>query len=156
MAKNTKLFSDAQSALDNDRDLLTADELAKLEAEVEAEATDELKEQAKKSVKAKLKAEARRKKGLEEPQVEVFIDLAPYCDRLLIDNVVYLQGRGYTVRASLAAVLNEQMQATWRHQSEIDGKPGNFYQKARNTRFSMATGAATNAPNINTSQILRA
>src|SRR5262245_53863286 len=70
-------------SIDNDRDLLTAAEIDALQAEVEAEAADELREQAKKSVKAKLRAEARLKRGLEEPQQEVTIDLAPYADRLL-------------------------------------------------------------------------
>jgi hypothetical protein len=150
MAKDKKLFSDAQPALDNDRDLLTADEIAALQAEVELEAADELREQAKKTVKAKLRAEARLKKGLDEPQEEVTIDLAPYADRLLIDNVAYLQGVTYTVRASLAAVLREQSQRTWGHQSEIDGKSENFYRKARGTRVLPNGGV------INTSQILRA
>jgi len=155
MAKDTKKL-DAPSPLDNDRDLLTQDEIDKLQVEVDAEAAAELREQAKKSVKEKLRAEARRKKGLEEQQVEVHIDLAPFCDRLLIDNVAYLQGITYTVRASLAAVLLEQMQRTWTHQSEIDGKPA-LYNRQRNTRFSMSTGQATNAPNQNTtSSILRA
>ena len=155
MAKDTKKL-DAPSPLDNDRDLLTQDEIDKLQVEVDAEAAAELREQAKKSVKEKLRAEARRKKGLEEQQVEVHIDLAPYCDRLLIDNVAYLQGQTYTVRASVASVLFEQMQRTWGHQSEIDGKESRFYRH-RNTRFSMATGAATGAPaGHTTSQILRA
>ena len=153
MAKDTKKID---PPTDIDRDLLTQADLDALEAEVQLEAEEEAREEARKRVKEKMRADARRKKGLEEAQEEVHIDLAPYCDRLLIDNVAYLQGITYTVRASLAAVLLEQMQRTWTHQSEIDGKPA-LYNRQRNTRFSMATGQATNAPNQNTtSSILRA
>ena len=141
-------------AVDNDGGLLSADEVAEISAEVEAEARAEEKEQARKALKARLKAEARQKKGLEEAQVEVTIDLAPYCDRLLIDNVAYLQGQTYTVRASVAAVMTEQMQRTWTHQSEIDGKSENFYRKTRGQRV-IPTGDG-GAGVINTSQILRA
>lgn len=137
------------------RNLLTQDEIDKLQVEVDAEAAEEAREEAKKAVKEKLRLEARRKKGLEEAQEEVYIDLAPFADRLLIDNVAYLQGITYTVRVSLASVLREQMQRTWSHQAEIDGKPST-YNRHRNTRFSMATGAVTNGPVVNTSQILRA
>src|SRR5215469_9138667 len=131
----TKKLPDALTTpLDGDRDLLTPEEIKVLEAEVEAEAEEELREQAKKSVKAKLRAEAREKKGLAEAQVDVTIDLAPYADRILLDNVAYLQGITYTVRASLAAVLREQMQRTWGHQAEIDGKSENFYRRTRGAR----------------------
>jgi hypothetical protein len=149
MAKNTKLFSDSQPALDNDRDLLTADELAELEAEVQAEAADELKEQAKKNVKAKLRASARLKKGLDEPRELVTIDLAPYCKEIRLDNVVYQQGETREVRASVASVLREVMQRTWGHQSEIDGKSENWYRKTRSPRV-------TPSGHVTTSQILRA
>jgi hypothetical protein len=157
VAKDTKKeLQGGAVPLDIDRDLLTQADLDALEAEVKAEAEEEAREEARKRVKAKMRAEARRKKGLEEAQEEVTIDLAPYCDRLLIDNVAYLQGISYTVRVSLAMVLREQMQRTWNHQAEIDGKPST-YNRHRNTRFSAATGAVTNGPNVNTtSSILRA
>jgi len=156
MAKDPKKLDAQASAIDNDRDLLTPEEIAALQKEIEADAEEELREQAKKSVKAKLREEARRKKGLEEAQEQITIDLAPFADRLLIDNVAYLQGITYTVRASVANVLREQMQRTWGHQAEIDGKPAT-YNRHRNTRFSMSTGQVSNGPNVNnTSQILRA
>jgi len=160
MAKDPKDPKDTKKPIaeptDLDRSLLTQADLDALEAEVQLEAEEEAREEARKRVKEKMRADARRKKGLEEAQEEVHIDLAPYCDRLLIDNVAYLQGITYTVRTSLAAVLREQMQRTWNHQAEIDGKPAT-YNRHRNTRFSAATGVVTNGPNVNTtSSILRA
>lgn len=153
--KDTKKPLPSMITAEGARDLLTQEEIDKLQAEVDAEAAEEAREDARKAVKEKMRLEARRKKGLEEAQEEVFIDLAPFADRILIDNTAYLQGISYTVRASLAIVLREQMQRTWGHQAEIDGKPAT-YNRHRNTRFSMATGAVTNSPFVNSSQILRA
>lgn len=134
-------------------EILSSAEIDDLRAEVEEEAREEEKAKARKELKAKLKSEARQKKGLEEAQVEVTIDLAPYTDRLLIDNVAYLQGVTYTVRATVAAVMNEQMQRTWTHQAEIDGKSENFYRRTRNPRvIPVGDGVAV----VNTSQLLKA
>lgn len=92
--------------------------------------------------------EERQTGGLDEPMVEIFIDLAPYADRLMIDGVVYFQGATRTVRASVADVIREMMQATWRHQSVVDGKSENFYRQSR------SQGVAANGGVI--SHILRA
>lgn len=75
--------------------------------------------------------EERQAGGLEEEQVEVFIDLAPYADRIMLDGVIYFNGQTKTVRASVGAVMLEMMSATWKHQSIVDGKPEDFYRKSR-------------------------
>ena len=92
--------------------------------------------------------EERQQGGLDEPMVDITIDLAPYADRLMLDGVVYFQGQTKTVRASVADVLNEMMSMTWKHQSEIDGKSENFYRKSRSQRVTAEGGV--------TSHILRA
>ena len=92
--------------------------------------------------------EERQAGGLDEPLVDIYIDLAPYADRLMIDGVVYFQGATKKVRESVANVMREMMQATWRHQSIIDGKSENFYRQSR------AQGVAANGGVI--SHILRA
>lgn len=136
-----------------DLELLNEDERTAIEQEVQAEVAEEAKEAARKELKAKLKLDAKRAKGLEEAQVEVAVDLAPYCDRILLDNHAYLQGITYTVPASKASVMLEVMQRTWNHQAEIDGKSENFYRRTRGARVIPAgNGAAV----INTSQLLRA
>lgn len=146
MAK--KLFAKDESTIDPD--LLSEQEVSELQGEVQAEVDAERKEAARKALKAKLLKDARQKKGLEEAQETVTIDLAPYTDRILIDNVAYLQGRTYTVPAGRAQVLLEQCQRTWNHQAEIDGKSENFYRRTRGQRI-LPSGAVTT-----TSQLLKA
>ena len=75
--------------------------------------------------------EERQQSGLDEPMVEVTIDLAPYADRVAIDSVVYFQGQTKTVRASVADVIREMCANTWKHQSVVDGKSENFYRQSR-------------------------
>lgn len=80
---------------------------------------------------AQFEAEERQAGGLDEPMVEITIDLAPYADRLMIDGVIYFQGRTLKVRENTAAVIAEMAHNTWRHQSQIDGKSENFYRQTR-------------------------
>lgn len=75
--------------------------------------------------------EERQAGGLDEPTVSVSIDLAPYADRLMLDGVIYFQGRTVEVRQSVADVIHEMMHRTWQHQSIVDGKSENFYRQTR-------------------------
>lgn len=129
-----------------DMSVLTPEEIQAIEAEANQEIQAEAKDAAKAVLKEQAKAKARQKTGVDEELVEVTVDLAPYAGEIRLDNVVYMQGVTYTVRASVAQVMREAMQRTWGHQSEIDGKSQNFYQRTRNTRFSMATGSVANGP----------
>lgn len=135
-------------------DILSADEIAEVERQVAQDILEEDKAQARKALKAKLRAKARKDDGT-EPTTQVTIDLAPYCDRLLIDNVAYLQGVTYTVTAAKAAVMREQMQRTWNHQAEIDGKNENFYRRQRGARV-VPVGEHGAAVINTTSQLLKA
>jgi hypothetical protein len=95
-----------------------------------------------------LELEEQRASGVIEPLVDINIDLAPYADRIMIDGVIYFQGQTKTVRESVASLMLEMMQATWRHQSIVDGKPEDFYRRSR------GQGVAANGGVI--SHILRA
>jgi hypothetical protein len=110
---------------------LTAEEIEATRREAVAEAEKELKTEAKKKLKAELTAEAKRARGLLEEHVDVTIDIAPYCDRLTINNRAYFHGVTYTVPAGLAQLMGEMMQGTWAHQSQVDGKPADFYRRNR-------------------------
>ena len=66
----------------------------------------------------------------------------------MIDGKILFQGQTRTVKAGEAAVIREMMQATWRHQSIVDGKPEDFYRRSR------GQGVAANGGVI--SHILRA
>ncbi len=81
-------------------------------------------------------------------QVEVTVDLAPYTDRILLDNVAFLQGITYTVGAGKAQVMREVMQRTWTHQAEIDGKSENFYRRTRGQRVIPAGNGAAVVSNL--------
>jgi len=154
MAKKP-LFEDEQpkDMTETDPSVLTAEEIEAVELEAKAEVEAEAKDKAKEKLKASLVKKAKRKAGLVEAQETVAVDLAPYCDRILLDNKAYLQGVTYTVPASVAMVMREIMQRTWGHQSEIDGKSENFYRRTRGQRVVPAgNGAAV----VNTSNLLRA
>ena len=117
-------------------------------ARVRAKAKDKVEKERKAAAEAQLleefELEERRANGAVEPLEEVFIDLAPYCDRITLDGVVYFQGKTVHVRASVGAVMREMMQATWRHQSIVDGKPEDFYRKSRGQAVAANGGVISN------------
>lgn len=128
-----------------DTSILSEDEIAALQLEAEEKVAKERKLAAKAQLLDEFEAAARRESGLAEEEVEVYIDLAPYCERVLLDNKAYLQGKNYTVRAGVAAVINEVIQRTWRHQAEIDGKSENFYRRKLATRLTPHSVVNTSA-----------
>lgn len=123
---------------------------------LDKETIDKLRLKAKNKVEAERKAaaeaklleqftlEERQQGGLEEEMVTVYLDFAPYCDRAMLDGVIYFNGQTKTVRSSVADVLNEMMSMTWKHQSEIDGKSENFYRKSRSQRVTADGGVISN------------
>lgn len=119
---------------------LSPEEIETVRREATEEAEKELKAERKKTLKAKFTEDAKRAKGLLEEQVEVTIDLAPYCDRILIDNRAFFQGQTYILPLSQARSMWEIMQRTWQHQSEIDGKSENFYRKNRSMHVNASGG----------------
>jgi hypothetical protein len=127
-------------------DLFTDAERAALEAEVRKDLEKEEKARLKKEFKEQLMKQLRQQIGLDEAQEEVFIDLPAYCLGLRIDNVMYQHGTRYTVRASVAMSMREQMQRCWEHQSEVDGHKKDYYRAMRGTRMSGVTGAVSNGP----------
>lgn len=100
-----------------------------LRAKAKKTVSDEATVAAKAAYLEQLLNEERQAVGLDEPIVEFFIDLAPYADRITLDGVIYFQKHTVKVRESVAAVMAEMVQATWRHQSIIDGKNEDFYRK---------------------------
>lgn len=88
--------------------------------------------------------EERQAGGVDEPMVDVYLDFAPYVDRSMIDGVIYFNGQTKTVRESVALLLHEMMAATWKHQSEIDGKSENFYRRSRGINVAANGGVSSN------------
>ena len=117
---DTSILSDEQ------REKIRARAKAKVEKERMLEAEAKLLEQ--------FEAEERQVVGVDEQTEDVFIDLAPYADRIMLDGVIYFQGQTKTVRTSVADVIREICEKTWEHQSIVDGKPEDFYRKGRGQR----------------------
>ena len=115
---------------------------AQAKKQVEAEAV----KLAEAQLLAEMVEEEQREKGIKEPMTTVFIDLAPYADRITIDGRVWFQGMEVTVRESVAAVMHEMMGKTWKHQAEIDGKSENFYRSTRGAHI--GPGGAVTQSNI--------
>jgi hypothetical protein len=111
---------------------LATDELSKSEVrQLEEEIKREVRAEKRKTQKTALKKELRKKYeqqiGVSEGEEQVTIDVAKHSDGIMLDGVKYLHGTTYTVRASVATVLRDIMQATHWHQAEIDGKPKRYY-----------------------------
>lgn len=82
----------------------------------------------------------------DEKQCEITLDLAPHSDRLVIDGVIYMQGRSYTVGQRLFDTMREMQSRGWQHQEEIDGKDRNFYRKSKTVKLTPgAAGMASDA-----------
>lgn len=64
----------------------------------------------------------RRKHSPAEEYVNIVIDSAPYVPCFMIDGQQFYCGYEYCVTRGQAAVLTEQMQRSWHHQDEIDGR----------------------------------
>jgi hypothetical protein len=64
----------------------------------------------------------RRKHVPAEEYVNIVIDSAPYVPFFMLDGVQFFNGYEYQVTRSQSAVLTEQMQRSWQHQDEIDGR----------------------------------
>lgn len=131
-------------------DLLTETDKEAVEKKVLAEIEAEAKAQARAAYTAEIRSRLRREVGVGEQQVTLTLDLAPYVDRMTIDGVVYMHGRQYTVRYSVADAMLDMQHRTWNHQAEIDGKSTNFYRQARGLTISPSN------PNGGVGNILRA
>lgn len=131
-----------------DTSILAPEKIKEIQAKAKANVEKERQRAAEAQLLEELELEERRANGSIEKTEDVTIDLAPYADRLMIDGKILFNGQTKTVKASEAEVIREMMQATWRHQSIVDGKPEDFYRRSR------GQGVAANGGVI--SHILRA
>ncbi len=131
-----------------DFDILSDEHKERLEKAAAKAVLDEKVEAAEKAYLAAAIKRERRGKGLEEEQVTFTLDLATFCDRIVLDGVIYLHGRTYTVSKSAYESMREIAFRTWGHQLEIDGKSRTL-QQARNMKI-------TPHGVVNTSHLMRA
>jgi hypothetical protein len=117
-----------------DTSILDPKRIEEIRAKAKSKVEKERQAAAEAQLLSQFEAEERQAGGIDEPSVEIYIDLAPYADRIMLDGVIYFQGQTKTVRESVAAVMLEMMSATWKHQSIVDGKAEDFYRKSRGQR----------------------
>ena len=127
-----------------DTSILDEKTISDVRAQAKAKVDKERIAAAKAQLLEEFELEERRANGSEEPLEEIYIDLSPYADRLMIDGKILFQGQTKTVKAGEAAVIREMMQATWRHQSIVDGKPEDFYRRSRGQGVAANGGVISN------------
>ncbi len=105
-----------------DTGVLTAEQKKALREEARALHAKDMEQAARDAYFAQMLKEAQREDTPADQIVYVTMDLAPFINRVLIDNVEYFHGFIYEVPMRLYKVLVEQMQRSWLHQDEIDGR----------------------------------
>ena len=119
-----------------DKSILSDADRAAIRKEAQASIISEMEQDARDAYFAEQLRELRRKRVPAEQMIEITISLAPYMPHILIDNDQYFDGYTYTVEAPRVAVLYEQMQRSWMHQDEIDGRSRfNAYRRPRGDRI---------------------
>lgn len=117
-----------------DISLLTDEEKKALRESARKSVLEEMKQEARDEYFRQALTAVRRKNTPAAQMIDVFIDIAPFLPCIAIDGVQYFHGYTYSVERTRAAVLYEQMQRSWLHQDEIDGRSRyNPYRKAQNT-----------------------
>lgn len=130
MAKKSK----TPSNIPVDKSILSDEDRAAIRKEAAASIVSEMEQDARDAYFAEQLAKLRRERIPAERLVKVTVNLAPYMPHLLIDNDQYFDSYTYDVEQSRAAVLYEQMQRSWAHQDEIDGRSRfNAYRRPQNS-----------------------
>lgn len=118
MAKKTK----DQTELPVDYSVLSKTEREALTQTAQQSVDEAVKQKASDAYFAKETERLRRKHIPSEQYVRIVIDSAPYVPYFMLDGVQFFNGYEYQVVRSQAAVLTEQMQRSWQHQDEVDGR----------------------------------
>lgn len=121
MAKEKKGPLNSKPILDPNV-LLTAEERAALDKEAAASVAADMKQDARDAYFAQQVEKTRRGNTPADQLVHVTIDCASYVPHIMIDHVLFYHGYTYQVPQKQAVVLYEQMQRSWQHQDEIDGR----------------------------------
>ena len=148
MAKKPPAKGDHKSALkDVKTDMLTEEEKSALRAKAQEAVKTQMAEDAADAYLEQCMAEERRLAGLDKDElnteeVKVTIDLPEFAASIRLNSRDYFHGFTYTVPMHVYESMAEIMNNAWEHQSEIEGKTRNFYQKKKNPVLSARNQAA--------------
>ena len=131
-----------------DQSLLTDVDREELTKQARASVLETLTQEARDQFFAEQKEKARREKIPEDQHVHVTIDMAPFLRHIMIDGTQYFHGYTYEVPWKRAAVLYEQMQRSWHHQDEIEGRGRSeaYRQHGKNVIGPRHAGQPTRSP----------
>lgn len=114
-------------------DLLSEEDRLALSAEAAKSVLAEMTQDARDAYFASEMARLRREQIPADQLGLLTIDTAPFVAHLMIDGVQFFQGYTYEVPHKQRVVLLEQMQRSWHHQDEIDGRSRfNAYRRPQN------------------------
>ena len=103
-------------------DLLNAEDRAALTETAKKSVLEQLTQEQRDAYFAAEVARIRSENVPDEAIVQVFIDCAPFVNNIMLDGINYYHGYTYEVTHKRRCVLLEQMQRSWLHQDEIDGR----------------------------------
>lgn len=116
--------------------LLSADDKKALREEARKSVLSEMEQDARDEYFRRALAEVRREHTPSDQIVAVMMDMAPFVPHVAIDGTQYFHGYRYDVPRATAIVLYEQMQRSWLHQDEIDGRSRyEAYRRPQNLRI---------------------
>lgn len=114
-------------------ELLGEEERAALTAEAKKSILSEMTQDARDAFFASEMDRFRREQVPADQLGLLTIDTAPFVAHIMIDGVQFFQGYTYEVPHKQRVVLLEQMQRSWHHQDEIDGRSrSNAYRRPQN------------------------
>ena len=102
--------------------MLTDQEKEALFEQARQSVLEEMKQDARDAYFEQALQKVRRGHTPKDQIIAVFVDIAPFLPYIAIDGVQYFHGYTYDVERSRGLVLYEQMQRSWQHQDEIDGR----------------------------------
>jgi hypothetical protein len=125
-------------------ELLSADQKKAIRDEAHRALLAEMEQDARDKFYADELKKLRREKLPAERYITITIDSAPYVPYFMIDGVRFYNGYVYEVPVKQAAVLSEQMQRSWLHQDEIDGR-SKFapYRREQGMKIGLAQAGTT-------------
>lgn len=119
-----------------DPKLVSADRLAALKKLAAEEVQKELAKDHEDALLEQFKLEARQANVPQEELQEFQVDLPGNSQHIMLDGIIYLHGRTYTVSRNVAETMADIQARGWDHENEIGGANRDHYRKPRNPRIS--------------------